>query len=192
MWSIIMPRCCLILNIVYGHQILFEFGSCRSSQFSIGILLILCSFSHFLWSFVMPGCCLMPALLRNEHNLCTSNTIRVWIMSVKAKSELCSYGYALVLFIWIYIFPCNFLHMIILFQFVGFSWFTLCVLGFFGYIQVDLLLAFCSKLGFSSVVLVGHDDGGLLSLKAAQRVQESGSSVNVSKLPCFLKIAKNL
>lgn len=45
--------------------------------------------------------------------------------------------------------------------------------------QVDLLLAFCSKLGFSSVVLVGHDDGGLLALKAAQRVQESRSSVNV-------------
>lgn len=64
------------------------------------------------------------------------------------------------------------------------------VFGFFGYIQVDLLLAFCSKLGFSSVVLVGHDDGGLLALKAAQRVQESRSSVNVSKLPCFLKLAK--
>ncbi|KAK1548761.1 hypothetical protein Q3G72_015267 [Acer saccharum] len=37
--------------------------------------------------------------------------------------------------------------------------------------QVDLLLAFCSEMGFSSVVLVGHDDGGLLALKAAQRVQ---------------------
>ncbi|KAL5756312.1 hypothetical protein ACOSP7_020742 [Xanthoceras sorbifolium] len=37
--------------------------------------------------------------------------------------------------------------------------------------QVDLLLSFCSEMGFSSVVLVGHDDGGLLALKAAQRVQ---------------------
>ncbi|TXG69199.1 hypothetical protein EZV62_004134 [Acer yangbiense] len=34
--------------------------------------------------------------------------------------------------------------------------------------QVDLLLAFCSEMGFSSVVLVGHDDGGLLALQAAQ------------------------
>ncbi|XP_044497471.1 uncharacterized protein LOC123219539 [Mangifera indica] len=41
--------------------------------------------------------------------------------------------------------------------------------------QVDLLLSFCSEMGFSSVVLVGHDDGGLLSLKAAQRVQLSNS-----------------
>ncbi|XP_031282282.1 uncharacterized protein LOC116140846 [Pistacia vera] len=39
--------------------------------------------------------------------------------------------------------------------------------------QVDLLLSFCSEMGFSSVVLVGHDDGGLLSLKAAQKVQLS-------------------
>ncbi|KAL5823100.1 hypothetical protein ACOSQ4_021000 [Xanthoceras sorbifolium] len=37
--------------------------------------------------------------------------------------------------------------------------------------QVDLLLSFCSEMGFSSVVLVGHDDGALLALKAAQRVQ---------------------
>ncbi|KAJ4718254.1 Alpha/beta hydrolase-like [Melia azedarach] len=37
--------------------------------------------------------------------------------------------------------------------------------------QVDLLLSFCSEMGFSSVVLVGHDDGGLLCLKAAQKVQ---------------------
>ncbi|XP_044487137.1 uncharacterized protein LOC123212142 [Mangifera indica] len=41
--------------------------------------------------------------------------------------------------------------------------------------QVDLLLSFCCEMGFSSVVLVGHDDGGLLSLKAAQRVQVSNS-----------------
>uniref|UniRef100_A0A9I9DT51 AB hydrolase-1 domain-containing protein n=1 Tax=Cucumis melo TaxID=3656 RepID=A0A9I9DT51_CUCME len=48
-------------------------------------------------------------------------------------------------------------------------------------IQVELLLAFCSEMGFSSVVLVGHDDGGLLALKAAQRLQESPiNSFNVS------------
>ena len=48
--------------------------------------------------------------------------------------------------------------------------------------QVDLLLSFCSEMGFSSVVLVGHDDGGLLALKAAQRVQTSMNSFNVSNL----------
>lgn len=47
-------------------------------------------------------------------------------------------------------------------------------------IQVDLLLSFCSEMGFSSVILIGHDDGGLLALKAAQRVQESMNSVNVT------------
>ncbi|XP_073273413.1 uncharacterized protein [Primulina huaijiensis] len=41
--------------------------------------------------------------------------------------------------------------------------------------QVDLLLSFCLGIGFSSVVLVGHDDGGLLALKAAQRVQSSAN-----------------
>lgn len=46
--------------------------------------------------------------------------------------------------------------------------------------QVDLLLAFCSDVGFSSVVLVGHDDGGLLALKAAERVKRRGSSINVA------------
>jgi pimeloyl-ACP methyl ester carboxylesterase len=51
--------------------------------------------------------------------------------------------------------------------------------------QVDLLLSFCSEMGFSSVVLVGHDDGGLLALKAAQRVQTSLNSFNVST-PSFL------
>lgn len=45
--------------------------------------------------------------------------------------------------------------------------------------QVDLLLSFCSDMGFTSVVLVGHDDGGLLALKAAQRVQSSTNSINV-------------
>lgn len=45
--------------------------------------------------------------------------------------------------------------------------------------QVDLLLSFCAEMGFSSVILVGHDDGGLLALKAAQRVHASPNSVNV-------------
>ncbi|KAL8138807.1 hypothetical protein V2J09_004808 [Rumex salicifolius] len=46
--------------------------------------------------------------------------------------------------------------------------------------QVDLLLSFCMEMGFSSVILVGHDDGGVLALKAAERVQRSGSSSNVT------------
>lgn len=46
--------------------------------------------------------------------------------------------------------------------------------------QVDLLLSFCVEMGFSSVILVGHDDGGVLVLKAAERVQRSWTSVNVS------------
>lgn len=37
--------------------------------------------------------------------------------------------------------------------------------------QVDLLIAFCSEMGFSSVVFVGHDDGGLLALKAAEKIR---------------------
>ncbi|CAN4088902.1 unnamed protein product [Withania somnifera] len=45
--------------------------------------------------------------------------------------------------------------------------------------QVDLLLSFCSEMGFTSVVLVGHDDGGLLALTAAQRLQSSTNFVNV-------------
>ncbi|KAF8406989.1 hypothetical protein HHK36_006110 [Tetracentron sinense] len=45
--------------------------------------------------------------------------------------------------------------------------------------EVDLLLSFCSEMGFSSVVLVGHDDGGLLALKAAQRVRDSANSFHV-------------
>ncbi|KAK6912154.1 Alpha/beta hydrolase fold-1 [Dillenia turbinata] len=44
--------------------------------------------------------------------------------------------------------------------------------------QVDLLLSFCTEMRFSSVVLVGHDDGGLLALKTAQRVQGSNNSQN--------------
>lgn len=45
--------------------------------------------------------------------------------------------------------------------------------------QVDLLLSFCSEMGLSTVVLVGHDDGGLLVLKAAERVRASASSAMV-------------
>lgn len=43
-----------------------------------------------------------------------------------------------------------------------------------------MLLTFCKEMGLSSVVLVGHDDGGLLALKAAQRVKASGSLIDVS------------
>ncbi|KAK7349151.1 hypothetical protein VNO77_06293 [Canavalia gladiata] len=46
--------------------------------------------------------------------------------------------------------------------------------------QVDLLLSFCSEIGFSSVVLIGHDDGGLLALMTAQRVQTSINYFNVT------------
>lgn len=40
-------------------------------------------------------------------------------------------------------------------------------------------------MGFSSVVLVGHDDGGILALMAAQNVQASSNSFNVCMLPYF-------
>lgn len=42
-------------------------------------------------------------------------------------------------------------------------------------------------MGFSSVVLVGHDDGGLLCLKAAKKVQ-SVDSFNVSFLGFFCQL----
>ncbi|KAK9078282.1 hypothetical protein SSX86_002339 [Deinandra increscens subsp. villosa] len=45
--------------------------------------------------------------------------------------------------------------------------------------QVDMLLLFCKEMGLSSVVLVGHDDGGLLALKAAQRLKASPNIVDV-------------
>ncbi|KAL0429812.1 UNVERIFIED_CONTAM: hypothetical protein Sradi_0607200 [Sesamum radiatum] len=45
--------------------------------------------------------------------------------------------------------------------------------------QVDLLLSFCLEMKFSSVVLVGHDDGGLLALKAVQKLQSSINPVNL-------------
>ncbi|KAK4410586.1 hypothetical protein Sango_0131600 [Sesamum angolense] len=45
--------------------------------------------------------------------------------------------------------------------------------------QVDLLLSFCLEMKFSSVVLVGHDDGGLLALKAVQKLQSSINPLNL-------------
>ncbi|KAL5975249.1 hypothetical protein ACLOJK_031928 [Asimina triloba] len=45
--------------------------------------------------------------------------------------------------------------------------------------QVDLLLSFCLEMRFSSVVLVGHDDGGQLALKAAERVKAAAGSLQV-------------
>ncbi|XP_078432325.1 uncharacterized protein LOC144703905 [Wolffia australiana] len=42
--------------------------------------------------------------------------------------------------------------------------------------QVDLLISFCASLGLSSVVLVGHDDGGVLVLKAAEKLRTAVSS----------------
>lgn len=45
--------------------------------------------------------------------------------------------------------------------------------------QVDLLLSFCRDMRFTSVVIVGHDDGGLLALKAAERVRSSEYQKNV-------------
>ncbi|CAA0824436.1 alpha/beta-Hydrolases superfamily protein [Striga hermonthica] len=45
--------------------------------------------------------------------------------------------------------------------------------------QVDLLLSFCLEMKLTSVVFVGHDDGGLLALKAAQKLQSSANSVKL-------------
>lgn len=56
-------------------------------------------------------------------------------------------------------------------QLLGFSFVSL--------FQVDLLLSFCQEMKFTSVVLVGHDDGALLALKAAERLQSSQNSGNV-------------
>ncbi|CAL5443065.1 unnamed protein product [Camellia sinensis] len=44
-------------------------------------------------------------------------------------------------------------------------------------ISVELLLSICVEMSFSSVILVSHDDGGLLALKAAQS-------------PCFTKFCQ--
>ncbi|XP_078153399.1 uncharacterized protein LOC144548567 [Carex rostrata] len=45
--------------------------------------------------------------------------------------------------------------------------------------QVELLISFCTEMGLSSVVFVGHDDGGLLALKATERIQASRDSSKV-------------
>jgi pimeloyl-ACP methyl ester carboxylesterase len=45
--------------------------------------------------------------------------------------------------------------------------------------QVDLLFAFCQELGLTSVVLVGHADGGLLALMAAARALKSKDSIQL-------------
>ncbi|KAL0704237.1 hypothetical protein Bca4012_070662 [Brassica carinata] len=45
--------------------------------------------------------------------------------------------------------------------------------------QVEMLLAFCHEMGFSSVAFVGHDDGGLLALKAAQRLMATNDPIKV-------------
>ncbi|KAI7999982.1 hypothetical protein LOK49_LG09G01595 [Camellia lanceoleosa] len=47
----------------------------------------------------------------------------------------------------------------------------------FGCFKVELLLSFYVEMGFSSVIPVGHNDGGLLALKAAQS-------------PCFTKFCQ--
>ena len=55
-------------------------------------------------------------------------------------------------------------------------------------LQVDLLISFCSEMGLHSVVLVGHDDGGLLALKAAEKLRTCGGDRKVlpfEKLACF-------
>lgn len=42
-----------------------------------------------------------------------------------------------------------------------------------------MLVAFCHEMGFASVVLVGHDDGGLIALKAAQRLVASNDDATI-------------
>ncbi|KAJ7532107.1 hypothetical protein O6H91_14G072500 [Diphasiastrum complanatum] len=46
--------------------------------------------------------------------------------------------------------------------------------------QVDLILAFCQELGLKSVVLVGHDDGGMLALMTAAKVSQAKDCFQVS------------
>ncbi|VAH62040.1 unnamed protein product [Triticum turgidum subsp. durum] len=45
--------------------------------------------------------------------------------------------------------------------------------------QVDLLISFCLDMGLGSVILVGHDDGGLLALRTAEKLRASGDSRKV-------------
>ncbi|XP_047055600.1 uncharacterized protein LOC124661767 [Lolium rigidum] len=68
--------------------------------------------------------------------------------------------------------------------------------------QVDLLISFCSDMGLRSVVLVGHDDGGLLALRTAEKLQASrdprevevkgvvliGVSLSREVIPAFARI----
>uniref|UniRef100_A0A0C9S4B7 TSA: Wollemia nobilis Ref_Wollemi_Transcript_25419_2929 transcribed RNA sequence n=1 Tax=Wollemia nobilis TaxID=56998 RepID=A0A0C9S4B7_9CONI len=68
--------------------------------------------------------------------------------------------------------------------------------------QVNLLFSFCHEMGFSSVVLVGHDDGGVLALMAAEKAQASnnvhqvhvkgvvlvGASLTREVVPAFARI----
>jgi pimeloyl-ACP methyl ester carboxylesterase len=49
----------------------------------------------------------------------------------------------------------------------------------YDYVQVDLLISFCSEMGLRSVVLVGHDDGGLLTLKTAEKLRTYGDQIKV-------------
>jgi pimeloyl-ACP methyl ester carboxylesterase len=52
-------------------------------------------------------------------------------------------------------------------------------------LQVDLLISFCSDMGLRSVVLVGHDDGGLLALRTAEKLRASRDSRKVAALSYF-------
>lgn len=52
----------------------------------------------------------------------------------------------------------------------------------YDHVQVDLLISFCSEMGLRSVILVGHDDGGLLALKAAEKLRTYGDNVKVTPL----------
>lgn len=58
--------------------------------------------------------------------------------------------------------------------------------------QVDLLLAFCKQLGFSSVIIIGHDDGGLLALKVAEKVQSSTATVPNIEISGLILLSGNL
>jgi pimeloyl-ACP methyl ester carboxylesterase len=55
-------------------------------------------------------------------------------------------------------------------------------------LQVDLLISFCSDMGLRSVVLVGHDDGGLLALRTAEKLRASRDSRKVAALSYFFCI----
>jgi pimeloyl-ACP methyl ester carboxylesterase len=51
-------------------------------------------------------------------------------------------------------------------------------------VQVGLLISFCLEMGLRSVVLVGHDDGGLLALKTAEKLRTyGGHKVDIRFVP---------